>query len=39
MTVAPQARISAFFDGLFPTGTTSVQGTPARAAANAMDWP
>ena len=33
MTVAPQARISAFLPGLFPSGTTSVHGTPARAAA------
>ena len=36
---APQARINAFFDGLFPTGTTSVHGTPARAAAKAIDGP
>ena len=39
MTRAPKARISAVLEGLFPTGTTIVHGTPARVAAKAIDWP
>ena len=38
MSVAPQARISAFFAGLFRRARQRA-GTRARAAANAIDWP
>ena len=30
---------AAFFSTLLPSGTTIVASTPARDAANAMDWP
>ena len=38
-TVAPNARMAAFLSGLLPTGTATMHGTPARCAANAIDWP
>jgi hypothetical protein len=38
-TVAPNARIAAFFSGLLPAGTNTVQATPFNRAARAIDWP
>ena len=38
-SVAPKARMAAFFSTLLPRGTTMVTGTPARAPAKARLWP
>ena len=39
ISVAPSARIAAFFSTELPCGTTMVALRPCRAAARAIDWP
>jgi hypothetical protein len=39
MSVTPRARMAAFFSTELPCGTTMVQATPWRRAAQPMLWP
>lgn len=39
MSVTPSARMAAFFSTELPRGTTMVQATPWRRAAQPMLWP